>query len=67
MQQLSTLQIIDGVLAEETGMIHSTIRKRIKDFGLADAFVLTTAKRLGAKIVTGDPHFKNMKNVVFLS
>jgi predicted nucleic acid-binding protein len=42
------------------------LRKRIKDFGPADSFVLATAKVLKAKIVSGDEHFKNLKNVIFI-
>ena len=38
----------------------------MKDFGLADAYVLATAKMLKAKVLTGDAHFKNMKNLALI-
>ncbi len=48
------------------GKMHSDIRKKVKDFGLIDAFVLLIARKLSAKVLTGDPHFKGMNNVVYL-
>lgn len=41
-------------------------RKINKDFGLIDALLISKQKELNAKIVTGDNHFKNMKEVIFL-
>jgi predicted nucleic acid-binding protein len=38
----------------------------MKDFGLADAYVLATARKLKSKILTGDPHFKGMKEAVLI-
>ena len=63
---LSNIHFINPELAKETGILHAEIKKKIKDFGLADAFVLLTARKLGAKIVTGDPHFKGMKEAVLI-
>ena len=40
--------------------------KTIKDFGFADAFVLATARKLNSKILTGDMHFKSVKNAVLI-
>lgn len=57
---------INSEIAKETGLLHAEIKKEIKDFGLADAFVLLTARKLGAKIVTGDPHFKGLKEAVLI-
>jgi predicted nucleic acid-binding protein len=34
---------------------------------VADAFVLSAARKLGAKVLTGDPDFANMEDVVMLS
>ena len=57
---------INSGFAKEAGILHAEIRKKIKDFGLADAFVLLTARKLGAKIVTGDPHFKGFKEAILI-
>ncbi len=42
------------------------LRKTRPKFGLMDALLLAKQRELGAKIVTGDPHFKGMKNVLFV-
>ena len=42
-------------------------RKKINNFGLIDSILLAKQSELKCLIVTGDPHFKGMKNVVFLS
>lgn len=62
----SSIINITSELAKEAGLLHAEIRKEIKDFGLADAFVLLTARKLNAKIVTGDPHFKGFKEAILI-
>lgn len=42
-------------------------KKQQKDFGLIDSVILVKQKELGCKIITGDKHFKNFKNIIFLS
>lgn len=42
------------------------LRKTIKDFGLIDALLLASQEQSKATIVTGDPHFKGIKNVKYL-
>lgn len=37
-----------------------------KNFGLMDAMVMVCAKNTNGKIITGDPHFKNIDEVIFL-
>jgi len=51
---------------KQVGILHAEIKKKIKDFGLADAFVLATARMLKAKILTGDPHFKGFKEAILI-
>lgn len=41
-------------------------RKTQKDFGLIDAILLVKQRQYQSKIISGDKHFKNLKNVVFL-
>jgi len=57
---------VDHQLSLEAGLLHAEIRKRIKDFGLADAYVLASARRIDAKILTGDPHFKDFKEAIII-
>jgi len=62
----SNVMNADEELSFQAGLFHSEMRKTLKDFGLADAYVLATAKRLQAKILTGDPHFKDIKDAIIL-
>ncbi len=66
---LSNSQIIklDEQISKQAGLLHCKMRQTKKDFGLADAFILAAANKLEAKIVTGDPHFKGMKNTIILT
>lgn len=62
----SILVEADELLSYETGVLHAEIRSTIKDFGLSDAYVLSTARKLNAKVLTGDPHFKEIKDVILI-
>ena len=53
-------------IAKEAGLFHAERRQDIKNFGLVDAIILMLAKKLNAKILTGDPHFKDFKEAVFI-
>jgi len=57
---------LDKELSVQAGLLHCEMRKTLKDFGLADAYVLATARRLNAKVLTGDLHFKNIKDAVMI-
>jgi len=57
---------VDEEISKEAGVLHSEMRKTKKDFGLADAYVLAAAKRTGAKILTGDLHFKGITGAVLI-
>jgi predicted nucleic acid-binding protein len=65
---VSNSQIIsvDEELSFETGLLHCEMRKTSKDFGLADAYLLAAARKLRAKILTGDPHFQEVKEAVMI-
>jgi predicted nucleic acid-binding protein len=52
--------------SKEAGRLHAEIRKKIKNFGLIDAFVLLTARKLNAKILTGDEHFRGFKEAIII-
>lgn len=65
---LSNSQIftVDDELSLQAGLIHCEMRKTSKDFGLADAYILATARKLKSKIVTGDPHFQGIKEAIMI-
>jgi len=58
---------MDFTLAVSTGLVHAEVRRKVRDFPYGDAAVLAAAKRLRARILTGDPHFRGMENVEFLA
>jgi predicted nucleic acid-binding protein len=62
----STIVEADEQLSVETGILHAEIRDTIKDFGLSDAYVLATARTLDANVLTGDPHFKDVKDAIMI-
>lgn len=57
---------VDDKLSFVAGQLHAEMRKHVKDFGLADAYVLACAKNYNAKIVTGDPHFRSVRGVLMI-
>ncbi len=65
---LSNSQIItaDEELSYQAGLVHCEVRKTSKDFGLADAFILASARKLKSKVLTGDPHFETVKEAIML-
>lgn len=52
--------------AKSAGALHAEIKKTQPNFSLGDAFVLQSARSLGVKVLTGDPDFKNIKDVELL-
>ncbi|MBI4018403.1 MAG: PIN domain-containing protein [Candidatus Aenigmarchaeota archaeon] len=57
---------IDENFCKEAGKFHGKMRKKIRDFGMGDAFVAVTARKLNARILTGDQHFKGFKNATII-
>lgn len=50
----------------EAAEIRHQIRKKVKDFGIIDAVLVAKQNELKCKIVSGDRHFKDLKNVVYV-
>jgi predicted nucleic acid-binding protein len=65
-QSNSTIVEADEGLSYEAGVLHAEMRARIRDFGLSDAYVLATARSLDAKVLTGDPHFKDLSEAIMI-
>jgi predicted nucleic acid-binding protein len=62
----SQIVIVDEELSLQAGLLHFEMLNNSKDLGLADAYVLATARKLKAKILTGDEHFKPVKEAVMI-
>ena len=64
---LSKITSPNAQIAFLAAKIHAENRERKPDFGLADAFVIATAKILLTKIITGDlKHFSDVPNTILL-
>lgn len=50
---------------EEIAVMAARIKHDLK-WGLGDALIYATAKREGAKVLTGDLHFKGLSDVIYL-
>lgn len=57
---------MDRELSISAGRINFENKKKIRNWGMADSIILATARILSAKVVTGDPHFKGMKEAVMI-
>lgn len=64
----STTEIVtlDSMLALQSGETDFLMKKRIKDWPLADSIIYATAKSRSAQLVSGDPHFEALEDVIFL-
>jgi predicted nucleic acid-binding protein len=63
---LSKVAELNPQLAKKAGIFHAEIREKIKDFRFVDSLILTLAKELNAKIITGDEHFRGFKEAIMI-
>ena len=62
----TTIVGIDSTVAELAGEINFTQKRTIKNWGMLDSFVYATAKVRRGRVLTGDPHFKQLKDVIYI-
>ena len=65
-KERSALASLDEKTAIESAKLNVTMKKKIKGWGLADSIVYATGLLKKAEVVTGDKHFKELKNVIFI-
>ncbi len=58
---------MDKFDSKEVGLLHAKMKSRAPNFSLGDAFVLAAAKKLAARVLTGDPDFENVDGVESLN
>ncbi len=58
----SLLVPVDLEIARTAGRV----RRTMKEGGIADAIIYATARIYHAKVVTGDPHFRSLAEVIFM-
>jgi len=64
----ATSQIVDLDFdtAADAGKTNVVMKKQAKGWGLADSIVLCTARNDEGKVVTGDEHFRELPDVIFI-
>ena len=64
----STSQILPLTFdtAAKAGEIDVEMKKRVRGWGLADSIILTLTRSANAKVVTGDEHFRSLKEAVLI-
>src|SRR3990172_12540978 len=65
-KEKSALAPLDELIAVESAKIQAKMKKEVADWGLADSIVYATGQTKKAEVVTGDEHFKKLKNVLFI-
>lgn len=65
-KEKSALVFLDESIAVESAKVNVRMKKEIDGWGLADSIVYATATVKKAEVVTGDEHFKKLKNAFFI-
>ncbi len=53
-------------LAVAAGELDVEMKRRVKGWGIVDSILLYIARSSGAKVVTGDQHFRNINETLFI-
>ena len=62
----SAISFINWDIAKLCSKNYLEVRKKHKDFSLIDAIILSTAIVNNSKLLTGDRHFKELNETIFL-
>jgi predicted nucleic acid-binding protein len=62
----SSVSPLDDAIAETAGSISAERRSKVRGWGLVDSVVLATARSMGAKVVTGDEHFRDLDEAIMI-
>jgi predicted nucleic acid-binding protein len=65
-EKTSSVLNIDNAIAEMGGRLNFQHRKTIKDWGMIDSLIYSTALAYSLTVVTGDSHFTNLQSVKML-
>ena len=53
-------------LAVAAGELDVEMKRKVKGWGIVDSILLYTARSTGTKVVTGDEHFRNLNETIFI-
>ncbi len=65
-ESVTEIVALDGRLALQAGETDFLMKKRMKNWPLADSIIYATARSRSAQLVSGDPHFESLEDVVFI-
>jgi len=65
-ESITEIVPLDSSLALQTGESDFLMKKRVKDWPLADSVIYATAKSRSAQLVSGDPDFETLEDVIFI-
>jgi predicted nucleic acid-binding protein len=57
---------LDSYLALKAGEVDFMMKKRKKNWPLADSIILAAARARSAYVVSGDPHFEDLEDCIFI-
>jgi len=63
-RRLSHVWEVDADIAQDAGAIRVELRKSLETASLADAIILVTSRRAGARLVSGDRAFTGVPGVI---
>jgi predicted nucleic acid-binding protein len=58
---------LDATLALKAGETDFLMKKRIRNWPIADSVIYATALSRAAQVVTGDKHFKGLNEAIYLA
>ena len=53
-------------MAVAAGELDVEMKKKVRGWGLVDSIILTVARSANAKVVTGDEHFRGLREAIFI-
>ena len=59
--------LLDTSLALKAGETDFLMKKRVRNWPIADSVIYATARSRAAQVVTGDPHFRGLEEVIFIA
>ncbi len=63
---LSQIMNLNEEIVKNAGKINFEKKKEMRDFGMIDSVIYSTALYYGLKVLTGDEHFEGLDNVEML-
>ena len=65
-ESTSRVTSLTSEIAIQAGELDFLMKKRIRGWPLADSVIYATARLTSSSVVSGDPHFEHLEDVVFL-